>query len=137
MCEVTVPERPMVALALIAAIEGAVMIGYAVFDAVSAIAVGASGPQEVSNGPAIVLQIVLFIVFGAAMLWVARGWWTVRSWARSPFLLAQLMVLLVGVPLAQSGGSVERYTGIGACLLALLGIVLCFAPSVSRALEAQ
>jgi predicted Co/Zn/Cd cation transporter (cation efflux family) len=115
----------MVALTLIAVVEGAVLMGYAVFDAVAAVRVGATGPRDVSNGPAILLQIVLFASFAAGMLWVARGWWTSRRWARAPFLLAQLIILLVGVPLAQSGGSVERYAGIGAALLA----------SVNRALE--
>jgi hypothetical protein len=135
VCDVTVPDRPMLALAVIAGIEGAALLGYAVFDAVAAVRVGASGPQDVSNGPAIVLQILLFAFFGAAMIWIARGWWSVRRWARAPFLLAQLIVLVVGVPLAQSEGSIERYVGVVASLLAVLGIVLCFAPSVSRALE--
>ena len=125
----------MVALSLIALVEGVALLAYAAFDVVAAITVGATGPEDVSNAPAIVLQIALFAVFGGAMLWVARGWWFARRWARSPFLLAQLIVLVVGVPLAQSEGPIERYVGIGASLLAVLGIVLCFAPSVSRALE--
>jgi hypothetical protein len=129
---VTLPSRPVVVLAAIAAVEAVALLGYAVFDLVEALRLGATGPADVSNWPAIVLQIVIFAVLGLGMALVARGWWTGGGWARAPFLLAQLFALVVGVPLAQSEGGVERVVGIVVCAMALLGLVLAFAPVGDR-----
>ncbi len=112
-------------------------MGYGIFDAVEAVRVGATGPADVSNGPAIALQIVIFLIFGAGLLWVARGWWGSRRWARAPFLLTQLIALVVGVPLAQAQGGTERVAGIVISLLALVGIALVFTPAVTRALTEE
>lgn len=129
------PERPLAALAVIALVEGVALVAYAAYDAVEGMRIGATGPGDVSNGPAIILQIALFALFGAGLVWVARGWWRRRRWARAPFLLAQLIALVVGVPLAQSGGSIERVAGAVMSIAALLGIVLVFTPGVTRAIE--
>lgn len=111
------------------------MLAYGVFDLVESLRVGVTGPGDVSNVPAVVLQIVIFAVFGAGLALIAKGWWTVQRWARAPFLLAQLLGVFIGYELAQSAGSVEHYAGIALCLLAALGIVLVFTPSVLRSLE--
>jgi hypothetical protein len=132
---VTTPAPPFAALATIAVLQGLALLAYGVFDLVETVRVGVSGPADVSNVPAVVLQILLFVVFGGAMIWIGWGWWTARRWARSPFLLAQLIAAFVGVELAQSEGSVERYSGIGLCLVAVLGIVLVFTPQVMRTWE--
>ncbi len=131
----SLPPRPLVALAAIALVEGLALIGYGLFDLVEAVRLGATGPQDVSNGPAIVLLIVITLLFGAGLLLVARGWWRARRWARAPFLLAQIIGVLIGYELAQSAGPVERSAGIVVALLAILGIVLVFTPVVTRALE--
>lgn len=128
------PARAFAALAAIALIESVALLGYGLFDLVEAVRVGATGPADVSNGPAIVLQIILFAIFGGGMVWIARGWWRQRRWARAPFLLAQLLALVIGVPLAQAEGG-ERFVGIVLSLLALMGIVLAFTPAVTRALD--
>jgi hypothetical protein len=131
---VPTPARPLAALAAIALMEGVGLVGYAVFLLVEAVRLGATGPSDVSSVPAIALQIALFVIFGAGLLWVARGWWASRRWARAPFLLAQLMALVIGIPLAQSEGS-ERLVGIVLSLMAAVGLVLTFTPAVMRALE--
>jgi uncharacterized membrane protein len=128
------PPRPFVALAGIALVEGIALLGYAVFDLVEAATVGVTGPAAVSNVPGIALQIILFLIFGGSLVWIGRGWWSARRWARAPFLLAQLIALVIGVPLAQAEGP-ERLVGIVLALMALIGIVLVFTPVVTRALE--
>ena len=124
-------------LALIALVEGLGLLAYAVFDAVEAIRVGVTGPSDVSNVPAVLLLVVILAALGLAMVWVARGWWRARRWARAPFLLAQIIAILIGYELAQSTGTVERAVGVGVALVALLGLALSFAPSVSRAIDEQ
>lgn len=115
--------------------QGIVLLGYAVFDIVEAFRVGITGPAEVSNPMALLLVIVLTALFGAGLLWVAMGWWRGRSWARSPFVVAQIIVGLLGFEVAQSSGSVERTVGIIAISMAVLGLVLAMLPATGRALE--
>ena len=129
-----VPDRALVVLAGIAGIQGLGLLAYAVFDIVEAFRVGITGPAEVSNPPALILLIVITAAFGCGLLWVAGGWWRSRRWARSPFLLAQIIIGLIGFEIAQSTGSVERTVGVVTVVLAALGLVLSFAPAVSRAL---
>ena len=135
VCGVNERVRPLIALAAIAAVEGLALVVYALFDVVEALRVGATGPAEVSNGPAIVVLILITGLFGAALLWVARGWWLARRWARAPFLLAQVIAVLIGFDLAQGASSLERWAGIALALIALVGIFLVFTPAVTRALD--
>lgn len=124
-------------LALIAFVEGAALLGYAVFDIYGALTVGITGPAEVSNLPALILQIIIFGAFGAGMIAVGYAWARRMRWARAPFLVAQFIGLIVGWPLAQAAGAVERYVGIGLLGLSVIGIIVAFTPSVTRALEAD
>ena len=127
----------LVVLAGLAALQGVALLGYAVFDVVEAIRVGTSGPQEVSNPMSLVGVIVLTAVFGAGLLWLAWGWWRARSWARAPFITAQLIIGLLGYEIAQSTQTVERTVGMIAVGMAVIGIGLSFAPPVSRALSSE
>lgn len=113
-------------LAVIAGIEGLALLGYGAFEIVEAIRFGASGPAAVSSPAAIMLQIVIFLLFGAGLVLVARGWLRRSRWVRGPFLLTQFIALVIGVPLVQAAGSVERVVGILIVLLAVAGIVLTF-----------
>ena len=121
------------ALAIIAAIEGVALAGYAVFDLVGALLIGTTGPAEVSNASAMVLQIAIFAIFGVGMLIVARGWLTVAGWVRGPFVLAQLIAIVVGVPLIGASEAVQQGVGIVVTALAIAGLVLVFTPTVTRA----
>ena len=129
------PGRAFVALALIAGAEGVVLMGYAIFDLVSVIRFGIRGPAEVSNAPGVTLQILIFALFGGGLAWVARGWWRQRRWARAPFLLGQLLALVVGVPLARAGGHVEQAAGIVIVLAAVAGGILALSKPVGRVLD--
>lgn len=135
MGQVKAPDRVLVALALIALIQGLALIGYAVFDVVEAVRVGITGPEEVSNPPALLLLIAITAAFGVGLVLVARGWWQERRWARSPFILAQIIIGLIGYELSQSAGSVERTVGYVCVLVAILGLVLSFTPAVTRAID--
>ena len=135
MGHVKAPDRAVVALAIIALLEGVALLGYALFDAVEAVRVGVTGPAEVSNAPALLLLIAITAAFGAGLVLVARGWWQSRRWARSPFILAQIIFGLIGYELSQSEGSVERTVGYVTVLVAILGLVLSFTPAVSRAID--
>lgn len=113
-------------LTAIAAIEGCALLAYGIFDSIQAIRIGATGPAEVSNPAAITLQIVIFAVFGIGLLLIARGWLKRSRWVRGPFVLAQVIALVVGVPLVQASGSIERGVGIVVVLLAVSGLILTF-----------
>lgn len=134
MASVKAPDRVLVVLAAIALVQGAGLIAYAIFDVVEAVRVGTSGPEDVSNPMALVLLVGITAAFGVGMLVVARGWWRARRWARSPFIFAQIIGALIGYELTQSSGSVEHAIGIACVVLAVMGLVLSFAPPVTRAL---
>ena len=135
MGQVKAPDRALVGLAIIALLQGVALLGYALFDVVEAVRVGITGPAEVSNAPALILLVVITAAFGVALLLVARGWWRAQRWARAPFILTQLIFGLIGYELSQSDGSVERMVGYACVLVAILGLVLSFAPAVSRAID--
>ena len=129
-----IPSRPFFALGVIAGLEGLGLLVYAMFDAVEGIRIGATGPAEVSSVPALILQIAILGAFGAGLVLVGTGWMRVRRWARAPFLLAQLIALVIGAPLVSAVGGVERIAGIIIILLAATGVVLVFTPAVTRSL---
>lgn len=135
MGRVKAPDRALVVLALIALLQGVALLGYALFDVIEAIRVGTTGPEEVSSTPAVIFLIVVTAAFGVGLVLVARGWWRAQRWARAPFILTQVIVGLIGYELSQAQGSVERTVGYACVLIAILGLVLSFAPAVSRAID--
>lgn len=129
------PRHPLlVLLSAIAAIQGIGLIGYALYDVVQGITVGITGPQEVSNLPALVLQIVIFAALGIGLVLVARGWWGARYGARAPFIVAQLLALVVGVPLMSAPDAWTRNVGVALIVVGIAGLVLALLPPVTRAL---
>lgn len=106
---------------------------YAALSIINAIVVGPTGPEAVSNTTAITLEIVIFAFLGAGLLATAWGWWRIKRWARAPFLLGQLIALVVGFPLVQSTGMIRAS---GAVILAagIVGIVVALLPKVTDAL---
>lgn len=132
-------RRPptVVVLAVIAGLQGLLFVAYAVFDVVEALRVGITGPAEVSNPAALLGLIAITAAFGAGLLWVSWGWWGCRGWARSPFLVAQIVLGLIGYEVSQSSEGIQRTVGQVAIVVALVGIVLVFLPSVRRALDAE
>jgi len=132
-----VRDRPTVltVLAALAGLQGAALLVYAAFDIVQALRVGITGPEEVSNAGALISLIVIIAAFGAALVWVAWGWWRARSWARAPFVVAQLILAFIGYEVSQSGEATLRTVGQVAMLVAVVGVILVFLPSTRRALS--
>lgn len=127
--------RRVFILAAIAALQGITLLGYALFDIFAAITIGTIGPEEVSNTPALILQIVIFAFLGVGMVLVAYGWARRRRWARAPFIVAQFLAIIVGWPLAQAVGLTERSVGVLLVVFAVVGLFFAFTPRVTRELE--
>lgn len=121
-------------LTAIAGLQGVTLIGYAVYDIVQGLRLGLTGPEEVSNLPGLILQIAIFAVLGAASIAIAVGWWRAKYAARAPFIVAQLLALVVGFPLAQGAATVQRLVGVALVVAAVTGIAVALMPSVTRAI---
>lgn len=120
------------ALAAIAVIEGVALVLNGLLTLVTA---GQStGPEEISNTSAINLEIVIFLVLGFGLIVTGIGWWRSKRWARAPFVLMQVISLLVGYNFLPSTGANERIAGIVMIACAVVGILLTFLPSTTRAL---
>ena len=127
------PASPLRVLAAIAAVEGLAFAAYAVYLVVEAVTVGITGPSEVSNPGALILLIVLTALVGAALLWMARAWWQARQWVRTPFVLAQVILGLLGYEASQGVGVVQLVGG-AAVVVGVISIVLAVLPRTGRAL---
>ena len=132
---------PLRVLSGIAVVEGLAFLAYAVYDIVQAIRIGATGPTPVSNVPGLILQPLIFAVLGLALGAAAIGFWRARRWARAPFVLIQLLILVVSVPLALASaadaGTGPHAAGIILTVVAVGGLVLTFLPSTTGALAGR
>lgn len=132
---VAAPRHPLlIVLAVIAALQGLALIGYAVFDIVQGVTVGPTGPSEVSNLPGLILQIAIFAALGIGLVFVARGWWGAKYGARAPFIVAQLLALVVGVPLVSAPDVGTQQVGLALVVTGVIGIVVALVPRVTRLL---
>ena len=116
----------------LSAIQGVFFLVYAVLVVIGVARLGISGPSEVANAPGVILEVVIFLVFGLGMLAVSLGWFTSKRWARAPFLLAQLLALVVSIPITGATDSFQRTLAILATLTCGLGIILAFTPRVTH-----
>ncbi|MEL0248905.1 MAG: hypothetical protein VXA23_02825, partial [Actinomycetota bacterium] len=92
------PTQPLlIVLAAIAAAEGIVLVGYAIYDVIHGIRVGLTGPPEVSNLPALVLQVDIFAALVLGLISIARRSRLSKNRPSAPFNLAQLLGHVVGV----------------------------------------
>ena len=86
--------------------------------------------SSVSN---VALLVGLLLVWAAGLALAARGLARRRRWARAPVLLSDLLLLAVGVPLAQ--GSASRWAGVLLVVVSAVGAVAVMTPPVTAALE--
>lgn len=119
--------------AVVAAIEGTALLGYALYIVIQVARLGITGPAEVSSPIAVTLEIIIFALLGASLVLAARGLWRARRWARSMLLVGQFLALVVGVPLAGAEGGVERGVGFALIALAVAGIAAAFWPTTTAA----
>lgn len=132
-------KRPasLVVLALAALVEGVAFLLAAAATAIATARNGLTGPSEVSSAQGVVLELVIFIVFGVALLATARGWLRGRRWARSVHVLAQLLVLVVAIPSLGAVEPVQQVVAWLATAIAAGTLVVALLPSVTRAILAE
>ncbi|MGE5763142.1 MAG: hypothetical protein ACM3ZF_04430 [Mycobacterium leprae] len=109
--------------ALLIGLEGAVLVGAGVADALSALR-GARVEYAVPGA-------VLFVAFGLGLVAAAGGLLRRRRWARAPAVVAQLLALPVGFSLTQSG---RTPVGVAVLVVAGLALGLVLSPAVGREL---
>jgi hypothetical protein len=119
-------------LGIISGVQGVFYVVYAILIVVGVARFGVSGPSEVANASGVTLEVVIFLFFGLGMLLVAVGWFAAKRWARAPFLLAQLLALVVSVPLIGATNLFQKWAAILVTLAAVVGIFLAFTPAVTR-----
>jgi hypothetical protein len=116
----------------ISGVQGVFYVVYAILIVVGVTRFGVSGPSEVANASGVTLEVVIFLFFGLGMLLVAGGWFAAKRWARAPFLLAQLLALVVSIPLIGATDTFQKWVAILITLAAIVGIFLAFTPAVTR-----
>jgi hypothetical protein len=105
-----------------------VFVVYAILVTAGIVRFGLRGPESVSNPAGVTLEVIIFLFFGVGMAAVARGWWRLSRWARAPFVLAQMLALVVGVPLISSSGSVASAVGVLITVIASVSLVAALLP---------
>jgi hypothetical protein len=116
--------------ALVAVLQAAGMVGYAVLVVVRAVRGDASSPGDAA------FLVVLVLAWAAALVVAATALRHLRRPARAPLLLSELLLAAVGVPLVQGGG-VARWAGVALVLTGVVGAAAVLSPSVTAALEAR
>lgn len=119
-------------LGVISGIQGVFYLLYAVLIVVGVARFGVNGPTEVANASGVTLEVIIFLIFGLGMIFVAVGWFTSKRWARAPFLLAQLLALVVSVPLIGAADLLQKSVAIIVTVAAVVGIYIAFTPAVTR-----
>jgi hypothetical protein len=119
-------------LGSISGVQGVFYVVYAILIVVGVARFGVSGPREVANASGVTLEVVIFLFFGLGMLLVAGGWFAAKRWARAPFLLAQLLALVVSIPMVGAADALQKWLAILVTLAAIVGIFLAFTPTVTR-----
>lgn len=121
-------------LAVVAALEGVFFVIYALLVTAGVLRFGLTGPEAVSNTAGVTLEVIIFLFFGCGLLAVAFGWWKTKRWARAPFVLAQLLALVVSVPLMSSTGSTEKIVGAVVTVVAVFAVIVALLPSTTTLL---
>lgn len=114
---------PLRIAALLAALEGALVVGYAAAELFSI-----SGSRAVMG----LTTTVFFFVYGVALVYFAWELTRLKSWARSPVVLAQLIQVLVGWSFR--GGATTALT-VGLTVSGVAVLVCLFHPASLRALS--
>jgi cytochrome bd-type quinol oxidase subunit 1 len=122
-------------LGAISAIEGLFYLVYACLVVIGISREGLTGPSQVSNVSGVTLEVLIFAMFGAAMLLVSFGWFGRRRWARAPFALAQVLVLVVSVPLIGATDVWQQVVALSVSIVALVGSFIAFTPRVTQQLH--
>jgi hypothetical protein len=108
---------------VLAGIEAVEAVGVLLAAILAGVDTGSGRSYHLASGIAIT---VIGVATAACLLLVARGLRAGRRWTRTPTLLTQLFVAIVGIYLVQGG----RFDwGIPALLLAVGGVAMLMAPA--------
>jgi hypothetical protein len=120
---------PPPALRLAAVVQGAEAAGLCLAAALAAADLAAGRTYQRSSGVAlVVLEFIVAAGLAAVAFALARS----RPWSRTPAVMTQLLVGVIGIFLVEAG----RYEwGVPALVLALAGLAGLFAPASLRALN--
>jgi hypothetical protein len=113
--------RTVTAAALLTALAALTMIVYGV-----ALVIGGLVGKPVLAARAETAGAI-FLVFGLAVLWVARGLAKVQPWARTPAMLTHFFVVVFSYPLWLQDA--KYLQGVPLALYGLAGITLLFVPA--------
>jgi hypothetical protein len=109
-------------------VEGLAVIAYTV-------GIGIAAVQEPGSVAAAPVEIVIYLIFAAAMLACGRALWRRRRAARTPFGVIQLFGLVVGWTLTQGDGDLTQRIGYAVLVGSVTGIALAISPALGEALE--
>ena len=84
---------------------------------------GSTGPSAIASPIGVTVEVVLYLLFGAAMLWISRGMLRGSEAVQTPFVLAQVLGLTVAIPLATGGGA-AAVVGWALTFGCILGVVV-------------
>jgi hypothetical protein len=120
-------DRPaaLVVAAAVVLCEAAVLAGYALV----AVAQGLRGDRSGPLGPA--LLAVVLLVWAAGLAAAARGLLRVQRWARAPVVVSELLMLAVGIQLAQG---TARWAGWVLVAVTASALIAVLSPPATRAL---
>ncbi|MFM1917105.1 MAG: hypothetical protein RJB01_620 [Actinomycetota bacterium] len=121
----------VLALAVIAGLQGIAVIAYAVANIIWL--VGAWGEPGVS-ALTLSVQVLVIAAVGVGLGLIARGFVKAARWARAPFVVAQLLAVVVALPFALTAGGAQAWSGL-IIASAILGLLLVFLPGTTRALN--
>jgi hypothetical protein len=124
---VPAPDRPaaLLAAAGLAAVEAVGLIGYAAVVVLHGLGGDASSPANVA------LLAALVLAWAAGLGVAARALLSGRRWARSPLIVNQLLLVAVGIPVAQGASGWLGWPMVAVALVALAALA---SPAVTRSL---
>lgn len=84
---------------------------------------GITGPSAIASPIGVAVEVLLYLVFAGALVWIARGLVRGSEAVLTPFVLAQVLGLTVAIPLATGGGA-AALIGWALTLGCVLGLVM-------------
>ena len=121
-------EGALVAATVLALVEGVALVAYAVGIAL------ASFRSTDAEATSPVVVVIVYLLFAAGILVCARGLWSRRRAARTPFGVIQLFGLVIGWTLTQGDGEVTHLIGYAVLAASVVGVALVMSPALGREL---
>lgn len=79
-------------------------------------------------------EILVYAAFALLMGWLAWGLWRPSPFARTPMLVTQAFVVIIGYTVFAGDGSITTVVGVVIMLFGLAGLVLGFSPALVEGL---